>query len=181
MSAVVQKLGSREKGAQIWVAEGERYLRDGELRLAMRRCNEGWLLNPSFYKVYWCLGRIQNERGLPGEAVGLAERAIELVDDDYQRPALLADLGAMYVGKAGAVERSDTRDSQRLLRKATDLFAESTKIDDSYSPAYRGWAIALYRLGEYEAARSKYESAVARGEKYWPSGFEASLAAKRGK
>lgn len=66
----------------------------------MRRYNQAWLLDPDNYPVYWGLGRITDKRGETDKAILHFQKSKELIDDDYQKPALLNNIVIVYHNKA---------------------------------------------------------------------------------
>ncbi len=120
-------IGSREKASQAWFAEGNRLLREGHPDIAMHRYNQSWLLNPDNYQPYWGFARILLEQDRMDDAIRFFEKAETLIDDPYQKPALLSDMGSAYTYKGKHV--------RHYFSKANQKFSESTGLDPAYGNA----------------------------------------------
>lgn len=163
-------LGSREEASKAWYAQGERFMSEGNLDYAMRRYNQSWLLNPNNYQPYWGFGRILLQQGKGDDAIGFLEKAEVLIDDQYQKVALLTDLGSAYSYKA--------KEQVSFYAKANDKFAESIALDPSYPNSWRRWAYSLYEQGSYKEAWDKVKKAQSLNARPFPPAFLASLRAK---
>lgn len=58
IKTVLTQDGSLEKGSEKYVEIGFQYFRRGDLRHAMYRFNQAWLLNPKNPSVYWGFGSV---------------------------------------------------------------------------------------------------------------------------
>jgi len=114
----VQGFGSREKASKAWYAQGDKFMREGNLDFAMRRYNQSWLLNPNNYQPYWGFARVLLEQDEVNDAIKHLEKAELLIDDLYQKVALLADMGSAYTYKG--------KESPSYFSKANEKFSEST-------------------------------------------------------
>ncbi|HEX9443845.1 MAG TPA: hypothetical protein VGA73_06980 [Candidatus Binatia bacterium] len=168
-------LGSREKAGIAWAMEGEKYMSEGNLDFAMRRYNQSWLLNPNSYRPYWGFGRVLTEQDKFDEAIKHFEKAKQLIDDDYQKTGLLSDLGAAYAFKGESISQSNADERARYFALANENFRESVKLDPKYANAWRQWAMALYREGDYAGAWEKVKEARARNAKSFPPTFLRDL------
>ena len=157
----VKGVGSREEASVMWWLQGEKYMNEGNLDYAMRRYNQSWLLNPDNYQPYWGFGRVTLARGEYEESFKHFKRANELVDDPYEKPAVLADTAAAYHRKAKSLPETSKAERQRYFELANSHYRRSTEADPSYAHAWRSWAYSLYWLGEYEEAWGKVAKARA--------------------
>ena len=139
--------GSRYEASKAWWWKGEEYRRKGNLDFAMRRYNQSWLLDPGNYQPYWGFGLVMSHQGRIDEAIKYLERAEELVNDDYQKAALLSDLGNAYTNKA--------LDDQSYFRLSDQKLKESTELDPTYANSWGNWAYSLYHQGKYKEAWEK--------------------------
>jgi tetratricopeptide (TPR) repeat protein len=174
----VAGLGSREVASQTWFARAEQYMQKRDFDLAMRRYNQSWLLNPNNYQPYWGFGRVLLERGKYEEASQHLEKAKGLVDDQFQKVALLADLGTAYMVRASTAAKTDTAEANRLFALANQNFSESTSLDQTYSNGWRRWAMSLYEQGDYSQAWEKVREARARNARPFPPAFIRTLEQK---
>ncbi len=131
-----ESLGGREKASVAWWVEGDKYMREGNLDYAMRRYNQSWLLNPNSFRPYWGFGRVLLEEGQFEESIKHLEKANQLVDDEYQKVALLTDTASVYSVKANN-SASGSNERTKYFSLANRLFEESTKRDPTYPNSWR--------------------------------------------
>ncbi len=167
IASVVEGLGSREEASKVWWAQGERFMNEGNFDYAMRRYNQSWLLNPENYQPYWGFARVSMEKGNLEEAIRFLEKAESLIDDDFQKAALLADLGTIYTEKGAQVPS--------FFERANKKFEESINLDASYPNSWRRWAFSLYEQKRYSEARVKVQRAQELGAKPFPESFLSAL------
>src|SRR3989344_8037606 len=83
--------GNREAASKAWYAEADKFMSQGNLDYAMRRYNQSWLLNPNNYQPYWGFARVMDARDNYDGAFKYFKKANELINDPFQKPALLSD------------------------------------------------------------------------------------------
>ena len=145
-------LGSREAASKAWAAKADEYMNKRDYHYAMRRYNQSWLLNPNNYQPHWGFGRIMLERGKLGESLSRFEKAKELLDDQYQKVALLADTGSAYSVKANQLPKDKAQERADSFRLANENFQQSISLDPSYTKCYFVWARSLYWEERYADA-----------------------------
>lgn len=164
--------GGREKASVAWWVEGDRYMREGNLDYAMRRYNQSWLLNPNSFRAYWGFGRVLAQQKQLDESIKHLERANQLVDDEYQKVALLTDTAAIYAAKA-ADSSSGPEERTKYFLLANRYFAESTRLDPSYPNSWRRWAHSLHSEGRFAEAWQKVKIARTQGAQFSPQFIKA--------
>ncbi len=169
-------IGGREKASVAWWMEGDKYMREGNLDYAMRRYNQSWLLNPNSFRPYWGFGRVLLEQGQLDESIKLLEKANQLVDDEYQKVALLTDTASVYSVKANNSANSIS-ERAKYFSLANRYFEESSKLDPTYPNSWRSWARSLYFEGRYAEAWQKVNAARSRGAQF-PTQFIRALEEK---
>jgi len=174
----VAGLGTREKASKVWFAQGDEYMQKRNLDFAMRRYNQSWLLNPNNYQPYWGFGRVMLERGKFEEAIQHLERAKDLVDDQYQKIALLVDLGTAYSVSAETVVKTSATDGARFFALANQTYSEALSLDPKYGNGWRRWAMSLYEQGDYAQAWEKVKQARAQNARPLPPAFLRALEQK---
>lgn len=167
-----EDLGGRERASVAWWMEGDKFMRDGNLDYAMRRYNQSWLLNPNSFRPYWGFGRVLLEQGKLDESVMYLEKANQLVDDEYQKVALLADTASAYSMKASS-SANDSNQRTKYFSLANRYFEESTKLDSTYPNSWRRWAQSLYFEGHFADAWHKVNIARSRGAQFPPQFIKA--------
>ena len=162
--------GSREEASKAWWSQGEKFMNEGNLDYAMRRYNQSWLLNPNNYQPYWGFARVMLEQNNVDESIKYLEKAESLINDPYQKVALLADMGSAYSYKG--------MESPGYFEKANEKFAESIALDPTYPNSWRRWAFSLYDQGNFKGAWEKVEKAESLNARPFPPKFISALEAK---
>lgn len=162
--------GSREEASKAWWAQAEKFMSEGNIDYAMRRYNQSWLLNPDNYQPYWGFARVMLEQNKTDDAIKYLEKAEDLIDDPYQKVALLADMGSAYTYKG--------KQDSSYFSKANKKFSESIGIDSSYPNSWRRWAYSLYEQGDYIGAWEKVRKAESLNARPFPADFLSALEAK---
>jgi tetratricopeptide (TPR) repeat protein len=171
-------IGSREAASKAWWSEGERHVSEGNLDYAMRRYNQSWLLNPDNYQPYWGFGRVMDAMDQYEEAFKYFKRANELINDPYQKPALLTDTAVTYHNKANSLPKSQQQERQKYFDLANSYFDNGTKADPTYPKAWLRWAQSLYFQGNYSASWSKIKKARELDPSLVPNKFINDLSSK---
>ncbi len=169
--------GSRERASIALWREGDAKMSRGNLDLATKFYNQSWLLNPNNYQPYWGFGRVMAQREKPDEAIRYLEKSLQLIDDPYQKVALLSDTAMVYSQKAFYTPKDNAAERERWFQVANRNFEQSTRMDASYPNSWRGWARSLFMEGRYSEAWDKVKKARALGASFPPS-FIKSLEEK---
>ena len=164
------KFGSREQASKAWAVQGDKFMEELNFDYAMRRYNQSWLLDPNNYHPYWGFARITLNQDKVDESINFFKKAESLIDDTYQKPALLSDMGSAYTYK-GEYEPS-------YFIEANKKFAESIDLDPSYKEVWRRWAFSLYKQGDYQGAWEKVEKAESIGARPFSETFISNLESK---
>jgi len=169
---------TRAAASSAFAAQGWTALRAKQLDLAMQRFNQAWLMNPKYYGAFWGFGAVLSERGRLVEAIEQLEAARTLIDDPAQRPALLADLGALHSEYAVLLPADRQLDRAQHFVLANSRFTESVENDPKFASAWREWAMSLYDQERYSEAWVKAKRVQElRGEPL-PAEFLKKLSAK---
>ena len=147
-------------------------MREGNLDYAMRRYNQSWLLNPNSFRPYWGFGRVLLEQGQLDESIKHLEKANQLVDDDYQKVALLTDTASVCSVKANN-SANGSNERTKYFSLANRYFGESTKLDPTYPNSWRSWARSLYFEGHFAEAWQKVNAARSLGARFPPQFIKA--------
>ncbi len=155
--------GSREAASKAWFSQGQEFTNQGDLDYAMRRYNQSWLLNPQNYEPYWGFGRVMVAQAKYDQAIEYFEKAKTLIDDEYQKVALLSDTGVAYSAKASTLKDSEPNEAARYFTVANEYYQKSTTLDPNYSNSWLNWGWSLFYEGRYEEAWEKAEKAHSLG------------------
>jgi len=178
INQAVSGVGSREKASQLWWKEGERYLAEGNTDYAMRRYNQSWLLNPDNYRPYWGFARVPLAKREYENSFAHFDRALALIDDNYEKPALLSDAAIAFHNKANSISDSRYEEKKSYFNRANDYFEKSTRLDPSYDKAWVKWAFSLYSQKNYSEAWEKVHKAQKLNSGIVPDDFLAVLRSK---
>lgn len=159
-----KEFGGSEKASTIWYLKGDEYFSQKNYDYAMRRYNQSWLLNPDNYQPYWGFGRVMLQINEFKRSVTYFKSAKELVDDDFQKVALLGDYGAAL--SYAAVNEKDKTKKDELFMLAEQQFRESTALDSEYGNTWRQWAFSLWQQGKNGTAQKKLVVAESLGSPY---------------
>lgn len=163
--------GSREKASKAWAKVANDFFNEGNLDYAMRRYNQSWLLNENNYQPYWGFGQVMIMQGDIDKAIKFYEKAKTLIDDEYQKPALYADLGLAYSHKARSL--NDPNERSLYFSKASNYFMESAGLDSTYPIVWEGWANSLYHEKKFKEAWGKVKKADEMGHPVHPKFLES--------
>lgn len=169
--------GDLKRASREWSRQALDILRLGDLDAAMRRLNQAWLLDPANYQVYWGFGQVLVLRDDLAGASHYLEQALNIVDDVYQKPALLTDTGTVYSLQGEQAESARVGQGVALFDQANARFAAAA-LDGDYLPVWQRWARSLYRQGDYAAAWDKIRQARQRGVKVFFGDFLEALSAR---
>ncbi len=167
---VVAKVGNRKKASTLWWQQGEKFMQANNADYAMRRYNQAWLLDPDNYQPYWGFSRVMTKGGNIDEAIKYLEKSASLINDDFQKPALLSDLATAYTIKG--------KNDASFYGKANLTFAQSIALDPNYGAPLRRWAYSLYAQGRYAEALEKVNRAKALNAKPFSEKFIIDLKQK---
>jgi tetratricopeptide (TPR) repeat protein len=168
-------LGSRENASKTWAIEGDRFMSEGNLDFAMRRYNQAWLLNSNNFQPYWGFGRVLLELGKLDEALEHFETANKLIDDPYQKVALLADTATAYSTKGNRTTVDNPKERAKYFNMANQFYEGSVRLDATYPNAWRSWARSLYFEGRYAEAWDKVKKAKSLKAPAFPPSFIKAL------
>ena len=115
--------GSRQRASEAWVDQGFRYYGKDELANAMRRFNQGWLLNPDNPDVYWGFMAVLQDRGQSCEAAKMADQAIK---HGVYQPSFFSDAGQVYT-RCGTEDSALSPESKMEYRqRSEEMFSKAT-------------------------------------------------------
>jgi tetratricopeptide (TPR) repeat protein len=173
IAEAVAGLGSREAASHAWWRQAEEFFARRNLDLAMRRYNQAWLLNPKSFRPYWGFARVALEQGRADEAIRHFERATELIDDAFEKPALLTDTAGAYTFLGNEAQRGEA--AQANYNRARALLSQAIAADPNYGNAYKRLAFLLYYQKDYVGAWEQVKLARSREGTQLPLAFIEDL------
>ncbi|MCL7744744.1 hypothetical protein LV476_07270 [Guyparkeria hydrothermalis] len=145
---VSEAFGSRKQASRKWTDYGIRKFFEGRGHLAMKRCNQAWLLDPRNVEAYRCFGLVMMNRGATDKAIHNLEKARELTPESS---AILADLGATYSIHGASPDRTD-EERKALYAKSDELHQQAVEIAPNNPHVYEFRALSLRERGKNVAA-----------------------------
>jgi len=177
IQGVVKQYGSREAAADESVRWGWHYYNEKhDLKTAMKRFNQAWLLDPNNAGAFFGFGFLMAEKGKEDEAITYYKKSIEL---DPKNAVAICNFGRIYENKAYRLYRQRKRKEMlRNLDEAINLYKKASQVattDDDLGYIYYQWAVALELAGNYEEAWNKIKLARKHDGHYIELGFIRQL------
>ena len=157
--------GSREAAAKVWVEQGFVYYQKDNLKKAMQRFNQAWLLDPNNPEVYWGFSSVLYDQGdnCGAMQIGLKAEEVGIVPMiPPSKGSFLADL-AMITSICAVDSGTKKSELTSLVAKSDELFNRAESIWPS-AYLYDKWWQALYWRGEYASAWEKVSAMRENGE-----------------
>lgn len=153
--------GSREKASQAFVNNGFYYYHIDDLKNAMRRFNQAWLLDKENPEVYWGFGTVLHDKGQNCDAMDMMEKALSLNPPKNQ--GFYPDAGRI-ITLCGVDDQSLTDEERTVLfEKTENLFIEAESFEPKKGYMYSIWATAYYWRGDYVKAWEMVEKSEKNG------------------
>ena len=171
----VRGIGSREEASKVWWHEAEKYMNAGNIDYAMRRYNQSWLLDPDNYQPYWGFARVMVAKHQYEESFTYFKKASELINDPYEKPALLSDFAIAYHNKANSLPTTG-RNLERAYKRIA--MQKTTLADPKYPKSWLKWAYSLYSQENYQESWDKIIIAQKLDSSIVPEDFISDLSAK---
>lgn len=144
--------GNRKKAAEDIAMRGWQFLRQGNIKDAMRHFNQAWLLDAGNGGALWGMAAIQANLGKTADSLKLFAEAERVVGDDI-------DFSVDYARALG-IAGAETRNSS-LLQDAFARFAQLHERAPQHTLNLQNWAITLFYVGNYAEAWKKIQLAEA--------------------
>ncbi|MBL7157067.1 MAG: tetratricopeptide repeat protein [Candidatus Omnitrophica bacterium] len=154
---VIEQFGSRKAAAKEHVAFAWYYYNKGDLKTAMKRFNQAWLLDPNNEEVFSGFGLLMSKRRQYDDTKAMYDKAIQInpnYADAYH------NRGLAYAGMGN-------------YEKAISDFTKVIEIVPNSSQAYNDRAVAYYRIKEYNKSRDDVEKAKELGYEVSPGFIKA--------
>lgn len=166
IAGTTKEFGNREKASDAFVDQGIRYYKSDKYAAAMKRFNQGWLLNPNNPDVFWGFGMVFHDEGNVCEAKNIIDRAIAL---GLSKPIALADAGRIYTLCAVSNQSLDSATKQQYFTTSEELYNKANSASPNNDYIHGSWATAYYWRGDY--ARFWEMVDKARSGSFFPGSF----------
>ena len=141
---VISETGSREEAAKQGVEYAWSCIGRGDLKMAMRRFNQAWLLDPGNADVYYGFGTILKRQNKYDEAIKMFDKVIEIKPDFWQA---YNDRGNCYRDKGN-------------LDQAISSFTQSLQINPKSSLSYFNRGIAFCVNQQFDQGVSDFTKVI---------------------
>ena len=155
---VIKSEGSRQKATSHCLKLAWHYLDKNDLKTAMKRFNQAWLLTSDNYQIFWGFGIILARQAKIEDALKMFKKAISI---NHTNARLLSDLG--YTCFVKAYNDSNRAEKETYFKRSIRLYERAVKIDPNIGQIYSQWANTLFYMGNYQAAWDKIQVAQAKG------------------
>ncbi len=167
--------GDRKAACVAWCEVGDQFFNKLNLDYAMRRYNQGWLLDRESYLPFWGFGRVLLQQDKFQEAIIHFETALSHCNDPVQKPALLSDCGSTYSFMAQYTPDLSAQGKAAIFSKANACFEQSTALNPKNGNAWKRWAMSLHREGNFVEAWAKVKHARDVSVSSFPPAFLSAL------
>jgi tetratricopeptide (TPR) repeat protein len=150
IEGTTREFGSRRAASERFVDQGFRFYFQNDLSTAMRRFNQGWLLDPENPNVYYGFMAVLNDQQEFCAARDMADRAFER--GLAKKPEELADAGR--VSAICAMQDATLNDETKsaYVKKASEYYTQALQLQPNSAYVYGSWATASYWIGDYATA-----------------------------
>ncbi len=155
ISDVTTQYGTREAAARRWIEQAFEFYHKNMLKMAMKRFNQAWLLNPNDAEIFHGFSVVLYAQGNNCGALKMAEQTILIGTQSLglNEAGFLADAG-LITSLCAISKETSKKNKQKYINKSDELFQKSEKLVAS-SYLYDKWWQALYWRGKYESAWKK--------------------------
>lgn len=150
IEGTTREFGSRREASERFVNQGFNFYFQDDLASAMRRFNQGWLLDAENPSVYYGFMAVLNDREEFCEARRMGERAFEL--GLMGKAEELADAGRVHVLCAVQDKTLDDTTKSAYVKKSSEYYTRALQLQPDSAYVYGSWATASYWLGDYATA-----------------------------
>lgn len=150
VNSLVDAGKSKSEGALDMIRIGFDYLYKGNLKTAMYRFNQAYLLNPKNSGVYWGYGAVYSALGAYDEARNEYTEGLKL---EPESAPILTDYATTYLGEYYDEVRSNYKSAQKSLKMAKEKLLASYAIDSQLiNTTYK---LSIVYLNSQDCANAK--------------------------
>jgi len=181
--------GTAAKASEHLVSLGFTYFGRGDIKTAMYRFNQAWLLDHTNENAYWGFGAVYFSFGDYESALSMYDKGLAL---NPKSSKILTDKATIYMAKlndipdllksyngmANAKIDSDMLNADEILSKATGLLKQSYAIDPHDQNTTFKMSTLYFSVGECSSALRYYKECKADGGQPITKEYEDALLAK---
>ena len=165
----------RRKASNALVDHGFELLRTGDMKAAMFRFNQAYLVEPDNAEIYRGYGAFFVALDRSTEAAVNFQAGLAL---DSTNSRLMTDMAAVFLGEYYDQKASDTARADQFLHGATTLLEHAVKYDPNSTEAAFRLAVCYFQKGDCEQAWRLYDQCEALGGKDLMGTFTGELERK---
>lgn len=166
IKTALEQDGTNRKASEHMVQLGFSYLYRGDIKTAMRRFNQAWLLDAKNENAYWGFGSVYFTFSDYNEALKQLEKGLSINPNSSN---ILTDKATIYMSIYMNKQNAD------YLNKAITLFNQSYKIDPLNQNTLFKLSAAYFYEKDCTNARKFYDKCMKLGGKPIPSGYTDAL------
>ena len=150
IEGTTKAFGSRAAASKRFTDEGFRFYFRDDLSTAMRRFNQGWLLDAKNPDVFYGFMAVMNDMEKYCDARTFGEQAFALGLE--KSPETLADAGRSSA--LCAMHDSTLSDDTKAayIKRSSEYFTDALALKPNSPYVYTMWATASYAMGNYPTA-----------------------------
>ncbi|MFK7812044.1 MAG: tetratricopeptide repeat protein [Maribacter sp.] len=150
VNSIIEGGKSKSEGAHEMIRIGFDYLYKGDLKTAMYRFNQAYLLNPKNSGIYWGYGAVYTAMGAFDEARSEYKDGLKL---EPKSAPILTDFATTYLGEYYANVRSNYKSAQKSLKMAKEKLLASYAIDPQY--IHTTYKLSIVYLNSQDCSNAK--------------------------
>ena len=158
--------GTHRQASEEVIKRGFAYLYRGDIKTAMRRFNQAWLLDPKNEKAYWGFGAIYFSFGDYTEALNQFEKGLLI---NPKSSNILTDKATINM------TFYENSHNEVYLNKAIEIFNQSYKIDPSNQNTLFKLSAAYYYKKDCKNALRFYDECMKLGGQQISPGYLEAL------
>jgi tetratricopeptide (TPR) repeat protein len=157
--SAIHEMGSREKAAEHIVVRGWQALSRDDIKTAIKRFNQAWLINPDNGQVYWGLAITQAKQEKFDSAIELFRKGDKIIKDN---PRFFADYGYAITRKSTELKNKKL-DHIAISEKGIEILKKAITLDPDLGDVYFYMAIAEFNRDKYKEAWRNIKLAKEKG------------------
>ncbi|MDO8747830.1 MAG: tetratricopeptide repeat protein [Candidatus Omnitrophota bacterium] len=176
---VIEYAGNKETALKQTITLAWQYYYNGDIKTAIKRFNQAWLLDPNNTEVFYGFGIIMAEKGNNEEAINMFKKALEF---NPKYAMAMCNLGRAYKDKALTLARNfglaKEEETINYFKQAANLYENAAQLailDDDLSYIYYQWAVILAMNKNFKEAWDKINLSRKHGGKSIEEGFVRHL------
>jgi tetratricopeptide (TPR) repeat protein len=147
---VTKEFGSKEIASKVFVDIGFKLYIENNLKKAMQRFNQAWLLNPNNPAVYAGFASVLHDQGKNCESMNLMITALNKNPPNNQ--GIYPDAGRIFTLCAMSNNKLTDTEKILMLEESEKLFQKAEQLEQNKAYVFGVWATAYYWQGKYQKA-----------------------------